>query len=199
MEYRFKLKNSDEEFILDERGYKYLSSHADFIAYDMVHNFRKHSSGCAVFQKSKKQKDGTSKTTTFYLHKLIAEKFIASTKKGKINLVSTINGNKLDCRIDNLIYRSREQSSRLKKTSAVSGYTGVYQEGKRYRVIISYKKKSVHIGMFPSKEQAALAYNFASRFLYEEGGKINQIPDESYPKTLAFDQKKLLKMLEKIK
>jgi len=199
LNYVFKLKNSEEEYILDEKGYEYLTTDKYFKACDIIHNFRLHSSGCAVFQKSRRQKNGKSKMETYYLHKLIAEKFLSKTKTRKKKLVSTLNGNKLDCRIDNLVYRSREQSSRLKKTSASSGYSGVYQEGKRYRVIISFKKKSIHIGMFTSKDIAALAYNEASRYLYGNEGKLNQLPDDLTIEKSDFDPRKIQLVLKKIK
>ena len=137
--------------------------------------------------------------STYYLHKIIAEKFLIKQKTAKKKLVSAVNGNKLDCRLENLVYRSREQSSRLKKTSALSGYTGVYQEGKRYRVIISYQKKSIHIGMYESKEKAAKAYNEASKYLYGNEGKINQLPEGIVIGDTGFDVKKLKKSLKRLK
>ncbi|MCB0642578.1 MAG: hypothetical protein KDC44_13105, partial [Phaeodactylibacter sp.] len=64
---------------------------------------------------------------------------------------------------------------RKRKTSSKVGYTGVYKENNRYRAVISVNRKSVHIGMFSTAEEAALAYNKKSRELYGEEGKINII------------------------
>lgn len=186
------------EYIIDEKGYQYLISDKTFKSFDLIHNFRLHSSGCAVYQRSKRQKDGSFKMATYYLHKIIAEKFLIKQKTPVKKLVSAINGNKLDCRIENLVFRSREQSSRLKKTSALSGYTGVYQEGKRYRVIISYQKKSIHIGMYTSKEQAAMAYNAASKYLYGNDGKLNQLPEGVTFDETGFSAEKLEKSLKRM-
>ena len=127
------------------------------------------------FKKTWKKADGGYKTETIYLHKLVAEKFLIESKSSKSNLVGAKNGNKLDCRLENLVYRSRSVASRKRKTSSKVGYTGVYKENNRYRAVISIERKSVHIGMFSTAEEAALAYNKKSRELYGENGKVNII------------------------
>ncbi len=175
MLYKVKLKNADEEVLLDDKVYEYLTSDPYLVKVDFINNLRRHSSGCAVFQKTWKRADGGYKTETIYLHKLIAEKFLVDNKSGKKNLVGAKNGNKLDCRLENLAYRSRSVASRKRKTSSKVGYTGVYKENNRYRAVISVNRKSVHIGMFSTAEEAAMAYNKMSRELYGEDGKINVI------------------------
>ena len=175
MLYKVKLKNADDEVLLDDQVYEYLTTDPYLVKVDFINNLRKHSSGCAVFQKTWKKADGSYKTETIYLHKLIAEKFLADTKTKTKNLVGAKNGNKLDCRLENLVYRSRSVASRKRKTSSKVGYTGVYKENNRYRAVISVNRKSVHIGMFATAEEAALAYNKKSRELYGEDGKINII------------------------
>ncbi|MFT5265031.1 MAG: hypothetical protein ACI8YQ_003781, partial [Polaribacter sp.] len=159
MLYKIKLKNSSEEVVVDDKVYKYLTTDAHLKKIDIINNLRRHSSGCAVFQKTHSQKTGGYKTETIYLHKLVAEKFHKSNKKGKRKLVGAKNGNKLDCRVDNIMYRTRATASRQRATSSRTGYTGVYEENGRYRAVISINRKSVHIGMFKSAEAAAKAYN----------------------------------------
>ena len=175
MLYKVKLKNADDNVLLDDKVYEYLTADPYLVKVDFINNLRKHSSGCAVFQKTWKKADGGYKTETIYLHKLIAEKFLGNAKSDKRNLVGALNGNKLDCRLENLVYRSRSVASRKRKTSSKVGYTGVYKENNRYRAVISVNRKSVHIGMFATAEEAALAYNKKSRELYGEDGKINVI------------------------
>lgn len=175
MLYKVKLKNADEEVLLDDKVYEYLTSDPYLVKVDFINNLRKHSSGCAVFQKTWKKADGGYKTETIYLHKLIAEKFLQKQKSREKNLVGAKNGNKLDCRLDNLLYRSRSIASRKRKTSSKVGYTGVYKENNRYRAVISVNRKSVHIGMFSTAEEAAIAYNKKSRELYGDDGKLNVI------------------------
>ena len=175
MLYKVKLKNAEDNVLLDDQVYEWLTSDPYLTKVDFINNLRKHSSGCAVFQKTWKKQDGSYKTETIYLHKLVAEKFLSKTKTKEHNLVGAKNGNKLDCRLDNLIYRSRAISSRKRKTSSKTGYTGVYQENNRYRAVISINRKSVHIGMFNTPEEAALAYNKKSKEIYGESGKQNVI------------------------
>lgn len=175
MLYKVKLKNAEDHVLLDDTSYDYLTSDPYLVKVDFVNNLRKHSSGCAVFQKTWKRADGGYKTETIYLHKLIAEKFLGESRLGDKNLVGAKNGNKLDCRLENLAYRSRSVASRKRKTSSKAGYTGVYKENNRYRAVISINRKSVHIGMFATAEEAALAYNKMSRKLYGEEGKLNVV------------------------
>ncbi|MFN8301283.1 MAG: hypothetical protein U0U46_02235 [Saprospiraceae bacterium] len=169
------MKNADDTVLLDDHVFEWLSTDPYLVKVDLVNNLRKHSSGCAVFQKTWKKADGKFKTETLYLHKLIAEKFLSDQKQGKNRLVGAKNGNKLDCRVENLVYRSRSVASRQRKTTSGTGYTGVYREHNRYRAVISVKGKSVHIGMFDTPEDAAAAYNKVSREIYGEEGKINKI------------------------
>lgn len=173
MLYKVKLKNADESVLLDDQVFEYLTNEPYLKKVDFINNLRRHSSGCAVFQKTWKKADGSYKTETIYLHKLVAEKFLSDTKTGKSNLVGAKNGNKLDCRLENLVYRSRSVASRKRRSSSKIGYTGVYKENNRYRAVISVDRKSVHIGMYATAEEAALAYNKMSRKLYGDNGKIN--------------------------
>lgn len=175
MLYKVKLKNADDHVLLDDKVYEWLTTDPYLSRMDLIKNLRRHSSGCAVFQKTWKKADGGFKTETIYLHKLIAERYLSKDKSGKRNLVGAKNGNKLDCRLENLVYRSRAAASRKRKTSSKVGYTGVYKENNRYRAVISVNRKSVHIGMFSTAEEAALAYNKKSRELYGDEGKINVI------------------------
>lgn len=176
MAHKINLRNSSEKVILDDKGYKFLTTDKYLSKLDIINRLRKHSSGCAVFQRTRKQKNGGYKTETIYLHKLIAEKFIKKGRSKTKNLVGALNGNKLDCRIDNLAFRSRSTASRQRKSTSKAGYTGVYKESSRYRAVISHQAKSIHIGMFDTAVEAADAYNKKSKEFYGDEGKINVIP-----------------------
>ena len=52
MNYKIKLKNYDDEVILDEQGYEYLNTDPYLVSVQFIKNLRMHSSGCAVFQKT---------------------------------------------------------------------------------------------------------------------------------------------------
>ena len=175
MLYKIKLKNAGDNVLLDAEVYEWLTSDPYLSTVDFINNLRKHSSGCAVFQKTWKKFDGSFKTETLYLHKVVAEKFLIKTKTKTENLVGAINNNKLDCRLENIVYRSRAVASRKRKTSSKTGYTGVYQENSRYRAVISLNGKSLHIGMFDTAEEAALAYNRKSKEFFGDTGKVNVI------------------------
>ncbi|MBL7818683.1 MAG: hypothetical protein JNL70_27025 [Saprospiraceae bacterium] len=173
---KIKLKNSNDNVIVDDNVYEYLTTDPYLSQVKFVDNLRKHSSGCVVFQKTwKKADDSGYKTETIYLHKLLAEKFLADQRSSIKNLVGAKNGDKLDCRIDNIAWRSRAVASRQRKTSNHVGYTGVYKENNRYRAVISANRKSIHLGMFDTAEEAADAYNRKSKELFGEDGKVNKI------------------------
>ncbi|MCP9235710.1 hypothetical protein [Lewinella sp. JB7] len=176
MNKHIKLKNAEEYAILDLHVFRELSQDDHLSDLNFFHNLRLHSSGCVVFQKSFRcdASDGY-RTETIYLHKLIAERYLAHTRKGERKLVGSVNGNKLDCRLENIEYRSRSVASRKRRTSSKLGYTGVYKENNRYRAVISVNRRSLHIGMFATAEEAALAYNRKSVELYGKMGKINKV------------------------
>lgn len=175
MLYKVTLKNSEEHVLLDGEVYEFLVKDPYLAKIDLLNNLRKHSSGCAVFQKSWKKANGSYKVETIYLHKLIAETFLSESRSSDRGLVGAQNGNKLDCRLNNLVYRSRAVASRKRKTSSKTGYTGVYKEKNRFRAVICVNRKSIHLGMFDTAEAAARAYNKKSKELYGDNGKQNII------------------------
>jgi hypothetical protein len=173
---KIKLKNSDDTVIVDDHVYEFLTSDPYFAQVKIAENLRKHSSGCAVFQKTWKNQKGEGYITeTIYLHKLLAERFLSDQRSAIKNLVGAKNGDKLDCRLENIAWRSRAVASRQRKTSNHIGYTGVYKENNRYRAVISANKRSMHLGMYDTAEEAAEAYNRKSRELFGEEGKQNKI------------------------
>ncbi|MDX1912782.1 MAG: hypothetical protein SFV22_14925 [Saprospiraceae bacterium] len=175
MAHKIKLKNADAHVLLDDHVYQWIKTDPMLAPLQLLDNLRMHSSGCVVFQKTARQAEGGFKTQTIYLHKLIAEKFLLQQKSKEKRLVGAKNGDKLDCRLENLVYRSRATASRMRKTSSNTGYTGVYREHRRFRAVISVQGKAIHIGMFDTAEEAAIAYNKASREYFGEDGKINKV------------------------
>lgn len=187
METHIALKNTDKFAIIDDYVLADLVSDPFLQEIKFFENLRLHSSSCVVFQKKIKRgihKKGCQ-TKTIYLHKLIAERYLSNLKVGKATLVGARNGNKLDCRIRNLVYRSRSVASRKRKSTSKVGYRGVYKENNRYRAVISQYGRNIHIGMFDTPEEAALAYNQRSFELFGSEGKINIIQPHKSTQDMA--------------
>ena len=51
----------------------------------------------------------------------------------------------------------------VKSKHATSKYYGVCKVGRKYRVLITVNKKSIHIGYFETEEEAALKYDMYVR------------------------------------
>jgi hypothetical protein len=174
--YKIKLKNDDDHVIVDDHVFDFFSNDPYFKSINFINSIRKHSTGCAVFQKSWPRANGAGyKVETIYLHKYIAEKWMADKFTDDINLVGAINGDKLDCRIENLMLRSKATMSRQRKTRAMSGYTGVSKDGSKFRAVIAVDRKHIHLGMFDTPEEAAVAYNKKSIELFGDRAKINVV------------------------
>ncbi|MEO0877766.1 MAG: Pathogenesis-related transcriptional factor and ERF protein, partial [Bacteroidota bacterium] len=80
MLYRVKLKNAEDHVLLDSEVYDHLVTDPYLVKIDFINNLRRHSSGCAVFQKTWRKSSGDYKTETIYLHKFVAEKFLGHLK-----------------------------------------------------------------------------------------------------------------------
>ncbi|MEO7176254.1 MAG: HNH endonuclease [Saprospiraceae bacterium] len=173
MVHKIKLKNDEAYVYFDDNVYKYIQGHPYYNEINLMQNLRKHSSGCAVFQKTLKNDAGGFRTMTLYLHRMIAEKFIPKINSSEKQVVGAKNGDKLDCRLANLEWRSRSVSSRHRRTTSKTGYTGVYQENKKYRAIITIEGKAVHLGMYQSAEEAAEAFNSKAQEIYGVQAKLN--------------------------
>ena len=175
MLFKLNLKNANKAVIVDDTVYQYLTTNEYLKNLNFDKNLRLHSSGYAVFQKAWRQKEGDYRTETIYLHKRIAEKFIPKPESEEKLIVRVINGNKLDCRMKNLEWATMSKASRKGKNYGATGYRGVRKDGNRYRATIYVNRKAIHIGMFDTPEEAALAYNEKSREHFGEDGKINSV------------------------
>jgi len=102
MIYKLSLSNCEEELVLDAEVLHFLETDPDLSAMDFIQNLRRHDRGIVVYQKSQKTADGGYLIETIYLHRLIAERFL--TKPSIPAVLKFKNGNKLDCRLDNLEY-----------------------------------------------------------------------------------------------
>lgn len=98
---------------------------------------------------------------------------------GKV--VDHINGNGLDNRRANLRICTQAQNLCNKKLDKrnKTGYKGVYfqPEGSKnpYRAMIGYGHKLHYIGLYPTAEDAARAYNAAAVELHGEFARLNEV------------------------
>jgi hypothetical protein len=95
--------------------------------------------------------------------------------------VDHINRNKLDNRKNNLRICSRAENRRNtpKNKNNTSGYKGVFYHGQmdKWRAQINYKGKSIYLGLFDSKHEAAKAYNKKAKELHGEFAYLNEIKE----------------------
>lgn len=106
-----------------------------------------------------------------YLHRLI-------TKAPKGLFVDHINGDKLDNRKKNLRICTSAQSACNTKTSSnsKSGFKGVWKlPYGRWCAQITKNREKIHVGVFDTPEEAALAYNKKAKELHGEFAWLNKV------------------------
>lgn len=165
--YKIKLKNSEDHCLIDDTVYEHICSDRYLQELGFLEGLRQHSSGVAVFQKLLSDSSGRRKMITIYLHRHIAERFLPGGRNLKLDeVVRFRNGQKLDCRLSNLVWTTRKDIARQRKSHSNSGYKGVYKEYNRYRAVITVDQKNIHLGMFATAQEAAKAYNRKAVELY---------------------------------
>ena len=90
-----------------------------------------------------------------------------------------IDGNTLDNRKINLRICNNAENNRNKDKpkSNTSGYKGVSWLNRidKWRAYINVNKKQIHLGLFDSKDKAAIAYNIAALKYHGEFAKLNNV------------------------
>lgn len=92
-------------------------------------------------------------------------------------VVDHINNNRLDNRKSNLRIATYENNSRNTTLSIKNstGYRGVIRWRNKYKAQIQYGNKHYHLGIFSTKEGAALAYNKEAIKIFGEYAKLNVV------------------------
>lgn len=180
MLYKIPLKNVDEEVIISDETFKLLTDSGLYSDKKLLENLRRHSNGYAFYQKNHPQKDGSYLNETLYLHKIIAETFLEEPESEEHRYVMFKNGNKLDCRLENICWATRSEITRnTKKHHSKSGFRGVYKEGDRFRATLYNKTERIDLGFFETAEEAALAYNLKSEEIFGRTRSLNKVkPDQ---------------------
>lgn len=182
MLYKITLRNcQNEEVLLSEEAYNLITLDPEYAGKNLAENLRKHSNGYAFYQKNHPLRDGSYQNETLYLHKILADKFLGTPPGAEHRYVMFRNGNKLDCRIENLSWATRSEITRnTRKHHSKSGYRGVYREGDRYRATLYNRNERIDIGFFESAEEAAMAYNQKSIEIFGRTRSLNKV--EAAPK-----------------
>lgn len=94
-------------------------------------------------------------------------------------VVDHINGNTLDNRKKNLrlCFNYENIKNRRLNRNNVSGYKGIIwtPHMNKWKTRISNEGKSIHVGYFDTKKEAAIAYNAAAVVLHKKFAKLNEI------------------------
>jgi hypothetical protein len=177
MLYKVSLRNcKDEEVLISEETFKLITESPLYAPKNLVDNLRKHSNGYAFYQKNHPQSDGSYLNETLYLHKIMADHFLGEPESEEHRYVMFKNGNKLDCRLENLCWATRSEITRnTRKHHSKSGFRGVYKEGDRYRATLYNRSERIDIGFFQTPEEAAMAYNEKSIEIFGRTRSLNKI------------------------
>jgi hypothetical protein len=107
---------------------------------------------------------------------VLMHRIIMQAKDGEI--VDHINRNTFDNRRCNLRITDFAGNSRNRKLpkNNTSGYKGVSFEVNRWKSYITFNNIDIRLGRYKIKEDAALAYDFASKILFEDKANPN-FPD----------------------
>jgi hypothetical protein len=85
------------------------------------------------------------------------------------------NRNKLDCQRQNMRVAVGGQNQ-ANRDSYSGHFKGVSKDGGSYRATIGFENKMIHIGSFPTPEDAAMAYDRAALHYFKEFACLN-FPD----------------------
>lgn len=107
------------------------------------------------------------------LHRLVAERMGLPLD----GVIDHINGDALDCRRENLQACTHQQNMMKQRhyTTADSPYKGVMRFRNKWRARITLNGKTMHLGLFASAVDAALAYNETAKELFGNFANLNEV------------------------
>ncbi|MBI1289204.1 MAG: Pathogenesis-related transcriptional factor and ERF protein [Flavobacteriales bacterium] len=176
---KIPLSNRQEKYVVvDSTVYEDLLGDDRLASIEFLQKLRAHSNGYAFFQRYKKKNEKQG-YETIYLHKLIAEKYIAKPKTDKKLFVRFIDGDVLNARIENLEWVPMGTLRRnMKNRSSTTGYRGVTVDRGRFRAVIYSDGVKYDLGFFDVPEKAAMAYNEKSIELFGVTDGLNTFDEE---------------------
>lgn len=147
--------------IVDDEDYEFINQR----------KWRFHDQGYAISSESVGNLNGKRKFKNYYMHRLI---MVTPDDMD----TDHINGDKLDNRKINLRICTRAENNRnkLPRKNSSSRFKGVFwrEDRKKWRAVI-FNKKQIHLGMFTSEIDAAIAYNEAAIKYFGEFAKLNKL------------------------
>lgn len=108
------------------------------------------------------------------IHRLIMSRML-NRKLLRDEEVDHIDGDGLNNRRNNLRIATHAQNIANQKVSKnnSTGYKGVVKDGNKYRARIGHKGQDIHIGVYPTAELAARAYDEQALRLFGEFARLN--------------------------
>jgi len=95
---------------------------------------------------------------TITVHKLVAIVFLNHIPNGHAEVVDHINNVKNDNRVENLQLISQRENASKDRVSRQSVFIGVYPSRSKWSSKITYKNRSISLGVFDSEIEASNSY-----------------------------------------
>jgi len=173
---QLKLTNSPKVVTMDDHVYEALMNDPELVSGEFWRNVRLGPNGYPTYTRTHIQMDGTVRLISRTLQGIIAESFLDKPERRKKGLlVNFKNGDKLDCRVENLEWAKASKKSESKGHSSTTGYKGVYWFYSHFVAMITYQGKQTRIGKYATAEEAAQAYNDKAKELLGPGTFLNVI------------------------
>ena len=103
-------------------------------------------------------------------HELL-HRFVMNAGPGE--LVDHRNGDRWDCRKENLRVATLSQNAANRASLAGRTWKGIFQHGETWKARIKVDQQSIYLGCFSTPEEAALAYDIAAKKLFGEFACVN--------------------------
>lgn len=168
------------------KGQSALIDRVDYVAIRSVGTWCYSASGYAVHYTT----DADGKPKVLYMHRLVMERMLGGPipRDLQVDHISRATDGEL-ARLNNrrsnlrLATRSQNQANKGRPINNTSAYKGVSFNHGKWEARIKYDGRRLHLGRFEDPHAAALAYDAASRLLYQEFAGVN-FPEQLTPPSL---------------
>lgn len=113
--------------------------------------------------------DPTNNGRLLYLHRVVMGLVVGDRRQ-----VDHVNRDGLDCRRSNMrLATPSENTANRRLGPNCSGFRGVSRVGTRWRAVIGYRRKWLHLGCYEDPEEAAREYDKAARLAFGRFAVLN--------------------------